>query len=305
MNSALGGALSEARENAVKFQKLGPSLSLLLDVLRPGRLGSSFGSLLVGTALLVACAAEAKLPVKLEEAPEPSRAQIEAWSSRYRAYPAGGISMDCVPPADAASGAAVLECALTALGLNGIDRAELTSWIFTFRMESPAETYRFEFSDLRHWAETEVVAAGVPAQLGKYGFVVVSCSASAGWCAMAWTLHGEPFAIARGLLDPRCVPSDPEGNYYARFSVLHSGVWSFNGGASWCLDPDLPRRFLASFNGCWTDSLAEAKFMGPKYRGRLFVDEPDADFERLECVPLADWEEPVWRLQVQAEAKER
>lgn len=305
MNSVLGGALSEAPENAVKFQSLGPSMSRLLDVLRPERLGSSFGSILTGSVLLVACAAEAKPPVKLEAAPEPSREQIEAWTSRYRAFPAGGISMHCVPPADGASEAAVLECALTALGLNAIDRAELTSWIFTFRMESPAETYRFEFSDLRHWADTKVVAAGVPAQLGKYGFVVVSCSSSAGWCAMAWTLHGEPFAIASGLLDPRCVPSDPDGNYYAGFSVLHSGAWSFNGGGGWCRDPDLPLSLLASFNGCWTDTLAEAKFMGPKYRGRLFVDEPKADFERLECVPLSDWEEPVWRLQVQAEVRKR
>ncbi len=263
------------------------------------------GSLLAGAALLVACAAETKPPVKLEAAPEPSREQIEAWTSRYRAFPAGGISMDCVPSADAASEAAVLECALTALGLNAIDRAELTSWIFTFRMESPTETYRFEFSDLRHWAETKVVTAGVPAQWGKYGFVVLSFPESAAWSLVAWMPHDEPFAIASGSLDPRCVPSDPKGNYYARFSVLHSRAWSFNGGGGWCRDPELPLRFLASFNGCWTDGLAEAKFMGPKYSGRLFVDEPKADFDRLECVPLGDWEDPVWRLQVQAERSGR
>jgi hypothetical protein len=45
--------------------------------------------------------------------------------------------------------------------------------------------------------------------------------------------------------------------------------------------------------------------MGPKYWGVLLCDEVATDFERLECVPLAEWEEPVWRLQVQAEPTKR
>jgi hypothetical protein len=217
----------------------------------------------------------------------------------------GGFSVEASPPRDSASERALLDCALAALGRTDAEREVVDAWSMTFRIESKADTIRLEFSDLRHAAESLVTVSSIPAQECEYGFLVLSFPESAAWSLVAWTLHGEPFAIAGGLLDPRCVPSDPEGNYYARFSVLHSGAWSFNGGAGWCRDPDLPLRFLASFNGCWTDNLAEAKFMGPKYRGRLFVDEPEADFERLECVPLADWEEPVWRLQVQAEAKER